>query len=471
MRLVDLLRLIADNLGRRKARVALTAIGVVIGTAAVVVLVSLGIGLQRNATEQLGGISDRRRSRPNPIRRRAHGRRSGGGCSPLRPGPTETMLITPKTLHDLAVGAAAVYLALPESGKVHVGQLGAHRQLASRNYLEPSTSRPGWGCVWRGTVVVGDGAADYYPRPRPGQTIPEPPDLLGQTVKMTLIKWTGEGEEVRKSLQVRVVGVLAETRDEPDWSIYMTLEDVTAFNQWATGGASQSRQVDGGVGRGRRRWWTCPRRSAMGYQAFSPMSYIQGISSFFLVLQVVFGGLGAIALLVAAIGIANTMAMAILERTREIGLMKAVGATNRDVLGVFLGEASGIGFLGGLGGTLLGWAGGQAINVVALAYLAGQAAESGGAPPPSVAVFTPLWLPIAALVFATLIGLLSGLYPALRAATLSPVDALKYECRVRTCSPQLAGRSVEGRHRAQIAPSAPTHSPDVPRHQGSRASP
>jgi len=167
--------------------------------------------------------------------------------------------------------------------------------------------------------------------------------------------------------------------------------------------------------------------TAMGYQAFTPMSFIQGISSFFVVLQVVFGGLGAIALLVAAIGIANTMAMAILERTREIGLMKAVGAANRDVLGVFLGEAAGIGFLGGLGGTLLGWAGGQALNVVALAYLAGQAAESGGSPPPSVAVFTPVWLPIAALVFATLIGLLSGLYPALRAATLSPVDALKYE--------------------------------------------
>jgi putative ABC transport system permease protein len=272
----------------------------------------------------------------------------------------------------------------------------------------------------------------YYTRPRPGQTIPEPPDLLGQTIKLTLIKYSQEGEQIQKSLQVRVVGVLAETRDEPDWSIFMPLDDVTAFNQWATGrridrnrdgyaqavvkAADVSKVID-----------LSEAITAMGYQAFTPMSFIQGISSFFVVLQVVFGGLGAIALLVAAIGIANTMAMAILERTREIGLMKAVGAANRDVLGVFLGEAAGIGFLGGLGGTLLGWAGGQALNVVALAYLAGQAAESGGSPPPSVAVFTPVWLPIAALVFATLIGLLSGLYPALRAATLSPVDALKYE--------------------------------------------
>jgi putative ABC transport system permease protein len=66
------------------------------------------------------------------------------------------------------------------------------------------------------------------------------------------------------------------------------------------------------------------------------------------------------------------------------------------------------------------------INVLALAYLAGQAAQQGGAPP-SLAVYTPAWLLIFALVFATLVGLISGLYPALRAATMVPVSALKYE--------------------------------------------
>jgi len=136
--------------------------------------------------------------------------------------------------------------------------------------------------------------------------------------------------------------------------------------------------------------------------------------------------MGAIALLVAAIGIANTMTMAILERTREIGLMKAVGANNRDVLAIFLGEAAGIGFLGGLGGVLISWALGQVLNVLVIAYMAGQAAQSGGMPMTS-AVATPLWLPLSALVFATLMGLVSGLYPALNAATLAPMMALKYE--------------------------------------------
>lgn len=165
---------------------------------------------------------------------------------------------------------------------------------------------------------------------------------------------------------------------------------------------------------------------ALGYMANTPQQFVQGINSFYLVLQIAFGGVGAISLLVAAIGIANTMAMAILERTREIGLMKAIGATNRDVLTIFLGEAAGIGFIGGLGGILLGWSLGQVINVVAMAYLAGQAVQSGG-PPPSIAVYTPVWLPLFTLIFSTFVGLVSGLYPALRAATLVPVTALKYE--------------------------------------------
>jgi putative ABC transport system permease protein len=164
----------------------------------------------------------------------------------------------------------------------------------------------------------------------------------------------------------------------------------------------------------------------MGYQASTAQSYVEGINSFYLVLQVIFGGVGAIALLVAAIGIANTMAMSILERTREIGLMKAIGATNRDVLSIFLGEAAGIGLIGGLGGILLGWSTGQVINVLALAYLAGQAAQTGGSLP-TVAVYTPNWLPLFALMFSVFIGLISGLYPALRAATMLPVTALKYE--------------------------------------------
>jgi putative ABC transport system permease protein len=426
----DLISLILDNLGRRKARVALTAVGVIIGTAAVVVLVSLAIGLQRNATQQLGGIGDLTQIQVMP--------NFGGG--PGGPAP-EQKLITEQTLSELAalpnVEAVIPRDYLQASAMIQYNRLESYVGLTGVGVHDLSVMglqpRSGSLVLKRGTAVVGAMISQnfYDPRPRPGQEPPQPPDLNDANLKLILMKYTQDGQEIRKSVPLRVVGVIAESRGEADYSIYVPLEDLTAFNEWAIG-RRVNRNRDGyaqavvKVNDVKNVLDVTDQITAMGYQAYTPQSFVQGINSFYVVLQVIFGGVGAIALLVAAIGIANTMAMAILERTREIGLMKAIGATNRDVLSVFLGEAAGIGFIGGVGGVLLGWSAGQVINVLAMAYLAGQASQTGGLPP-SVAVYTPLWLPVFALIFATFIGLISGLYPALRAATLIPVNALKYE--------------------------------------------
>jgi putative ABC transport system permease protein len=165
-----------------------------------------------------------------------------------------------------------------------------------------------------------------------------------------------------------------------------------------------------------------------GFAAYSARSVLQSVNMVFLIIQGVFGGIGAIALIVAAFGIANTMTMAIYERTREIGLMKAVGATNRDVMSIFLAEAGAIGLLGGLGGVLLGAGLGALIDLIAGTYLAAQAVQSGAAPSETISIIhTPLWLPVFALLFSALVGVVSGIYPAMRAVSLSPVAALKYE--------------------------------------------
>jgi putative ABC transport system permease protein len=440
MGLIDLISLILDNLGRRKARVALTAIGVIIGTAAVVVLVSLAIGLQRNATQQLYGIGDLTQIQVYPqYEEMGPVAYSGRGMSSS--GPQVQTLITGDTISQLA--------AIPGVVSVVPRDYIQGAAVLKHNRLETYTGVIGIGApdlsylgvdlqggeysLNPGTAVIGAQVPStfYNPQWRPGQETPTPPNLLGQTIKLELIKYDQEGNEIRKSVPLKIVGILSESKGESDYSIYMPLSDVTTFNQWILG-RRINRSRDGyqqlvvNVENVDQVLDISDQITQLGYQAYTPQSYVQGINSFFLILQVIFGGVGAIALLVAAIGIANTMAMAILERTREIGLMKAIGATNRDVLTIFLGEAAGIGFLGGLGGVLLGWSAGQVINVLALSYLAGQSAQQGG-PPPSMAVFTPLWLPIFALIFATLIGLISGLYPALRAATMVPVTALKYE--------------------------------------------
>jgi putative ABC transport system permease protein len=436
----DLLFLIVDNLSRRKARVALTAVGVVIGTAAVVILVSLAIGLQRNANEQLWGIGDLTQIQVWPT----YGDMGPmmGGPGPQTWPPPNSVLITDDAIEqfkaipnvvaviprDNFMGNGTVYYQKLETWPGMTG-LGGITDLAELG-LE---AEQGTLVMERGAVIVGTQVANqfYNPRPRPGEEPPSPPDLMDANLKLTMIKYTTDGQEVRKSIPIRVIGVIAPSQTEADWSWYMPIEDITAYNEWMTG-KRINRNKDGyqfvtvKVNDPESVIDVTDQLTEMGFQATSPTTYVQGINSFYMVLQVIFGGVGAIALLVAAIGIANTMTMAILERTREIGLMKAIGATNRDVLSVFLGEAAGIGFFGGLGGVIAGWSLGQIINVLAMAYLAAQSAETGS-PPPSIAVYTPTWLPVFSLIFATIIGLLSGLYPALRAATLVPVNALKYE--------------------------------------------
>jgi putative ABC transport system permease protein len=443
MKPLDLLRLIFGNLSRRKARVALTAIGVVIGTAAVVILVSLGIGLQRNANEQLYGIGDLKQIQVMP----SYGGEvvymggGGGGGGPGQKEPQQSSVLNNFALEDIRA-IPGVEAVIPRDGLMMGGMLKYQKLEGGGNiigidpkdlsYLDLEATE-GDTTLDRGEILVGVMVPNNFmdPRIRPGQEPPPPPQLYGQPLQLVVSKYDDQGNESRKNISLRVGGVLKETGGESDWSIYMPLDQVKALNEWSMNrrinyNKDGYNQVIVKVADAENVIDISKQITDMGFQAYTPQSFVQGINNFYKILQIVFGGVGAIALLVAAIGIANTMTMSILERTREIGLMKAVGATNRDVLAIFLGEAAGIGFLGGLGGIIIGWLAGQGLNVIAIVYLANQASQQGGMPP-SVAVYTPYWLPLFALIFSTIIGMISGLYPALRAATMIPVLALKYE--------------------------------------------
>lgn len=159
----------------------------------------------------------------------------------------------------------------------------------------------------------------------------------------------------------------------------------------------------------------------MGFTAFSILDASRGLRQFFAVLYAFLGIFGSLALMVASIGIVNTLVMAILERRREIGIMKAIGASDGDVKKLFFAEAGAMGILGGLVGVALGWAIGEVINLGTNVYLRRQSL------PPEHFWSVPWWLVGGAILFAFVVSMVSGLYPAGRAARLDPVQALRYE--------------------------------------------
>lgn len=448
MNLRELISLILLNLNQRKGRVFLTAIGVVIGSASIVVLVSLAQGLKQNANQQFGNINEMSQITVMPNWESVSVNLPSGGGVYIGDGGdyTEPDPITPDVLEEISTipGVKEVIprAYLMTSAIMKFGKLESYANILGIGTKDLSVlgypMLSGSSEIKKGSVIIGEEVLNnfYNPSMRPGQEMPPPPDLLDQTITLELVKWvsdgTGYGTEVKKSLRLKVVGIIESSHSESDYSVYMSLDQVQDINGWAMGRRINPNK-DGYelaivIAEDREQVLDIANQiNNMGFMANTPQEFIQGVNSFFVVLQVVFGGVGGVALLVAAIGIANTMTMAILERTREIGLMKAIGATNRDVLSIFLGEAAGIGFVGGVGGILLGILIGKGINILGSVYMAGQSSGGYSGLGSGISVVTPVWLILFAILFSTLIGLLSGLYPALRAASLVPVKALKYE--------------------------------------------
>ena len=441
MKLRELISLILLNLNRRKGRVMLTAIGVVIGTAAVVVLVSLAQGLKQSANAQFGNIAEMSQISVYPDWGSQYSQevtRTGEHTEP--PPITQAVIEDIRALPSVkaAIPRVGVYaMTIMKTGKLEswVNIIGIGIDDLSILGMEMAS---GTFELSRGTVIMGEEVLKSFYDPA-SQTVDEPPlvpDLQDQVVTLELTKWSeddsGNYFETKKALKFKVAGIIRSTRSESDYSVYMSLNDVLDINAWVNGRRFDPKK-DGFdtaivVADDRQNVLNIASQiNDMGFMAYTPQKFIEGVNNYFVVLQIIFGGVGGIALLVAAIGIANTMTMAILERTREIGLMKAIGATNQDVLSIFLGESASIGFIGGIGGVLLGLLLGELINIFGSVYMAGQDSGMMGGSSTGILATTPLWLILFALLFSTLIGLISGVYPAVQAASLVPVQALKNE--------------------------------------------
>ena len=155
----------------------------------------------------------------------------------------------------------------------------------------------------------------------------------------------------------------------------------------------------------------------MGYETYAASEWISSEMDQMNVIQAVLGGIGAVSLFVAAIGITNTMMMSIYERTKEIGIMKVIGCRIRDIQTLFLMEAGFIGFIGGVVGVGLSYGLSIVINNLVAQSDFGIDRISR----------IPLWLSLLSIVFAIGIGMLSGLFPSIRAMRLSPLAAIRSE--------------------------------------------
>jgi ABC-type antimicrobial peptide transport system permease subunit len=164
------------------------------------------------------------------------------------------------------------------------------------------------------------------------------------------------------------------------------------------------------------------RLTELGFGSFSIVDQLEQLRTVFLIMNSVLGLLGGISLLVASFGIANTMIMSILERTREIGIMKAIGAEDREIKLIFFVEAGVIGFVGGVLGALAAWGIDALANRLAYRFILKPQGAS------FVDFFAlPPYLWLGAILFAIVISILAALYPASRAARIDPVKALRHD--------------------------------------------
>ena len=162
-------------------------------------------------------------------------------------------------------------------------------------------------------------------------------------------------------------------------------------------------------------------KDEMGLNVFAITDQIKEVRRVFLILDGILGAIGTIALVVAGLGIVNTMIMSILERTREIGIMKAIGGSENQIKRIFFVEAGTIGFIGAIFGLMLGWI---------VTRIANQIANSQFLPAgePQVDFFYfPMWLILGSIAFSIILSLLAGMYPAIRAARIDPVKALRHD--------------------------------------------
>jgi putative ABC transport system permease protein len=481
VRAYDLIELAGRNLREAGLRNSLTTLGIGVGVASLVAMLSLGIGLQKLATRQLGrsGLFD-------TVVVTARGDSRGPRFSQATPVTGQAKPLDDAARHSFEqmANVAEVYPNFSAVGDLRLeGAQNASSHFSVVGTLPQSARNSEAFDDVQGTffsagdapeaIILSDFGRELLDLPREprGSDVKLTSDQAGQLLGKTLVlkyhrreagesaplagKTTKKGQRdpddvdsaddqqaqdmqsfnlVPKTLRLKIVGIVS---SEPNrgfrqgrtpvflpLALAESLDMVQAGELWSTLRPSDTKTYVAlivRVGKSKAVSQVEDEIRKQGFSTFSILDASKGITRFFTFLDLFLGIFGSLALAVASLGIVNTLVMAILERRREIGIMKALGASDGDVKRIFFFEAGSMGILGGALGAGLGWTIGRAINFATNIYLQRQDIR------PENFWVVPVWLVAAALGFSLFVSLFAGLYPASRAAKLDPVQALRHD--------------------------------------------
>ena len=451
MKFLDLLTMSINNLRRRKVRTALTVLGVVIGTASVVVMVSLGIGLNALMMEMYSSYGSM-----TAIEIYNYGNNGNNGTS------DNPLYLTDDTVKEFLriphVTSASPVLETNVILKQGVYETNTSINGVTREFMEQIPLGQGKLPDPKNTemeFIYGNAIVQWFQNSKTGKgywDTQELPDIDYMNKPMFVIFDTdayyqsrsggsGDGTPVKapKKYLIKTAGVVEGGIDDYNsyaYGVYTDIDQLKAqlkkiYKKNPIPGQPTNKKgkpysyfiynqayvyVDD-----MENVTTVQKAiTDMGFQANSQMEWIEQSQQTYNMIQLVLGGIGAISLFVAAIGIANTMMMSIYERTKEIGVIKVLGCDLRTIRNMFLLESGFIGFMGGVIGVAISYGIGFIMNhfLGIGQIMTGQAGNISR---------IPLWLAAAAVVFAIFVGMAAGFFPSLRAMHLSPLAAIRNE--------------------------------------------
>lgn len=453
MKTSDVLGMSIRNLWRRKLRTILTVLGVIIGACSIILMLSLGIAMDRNFEEQIGQM---------------------GNLTIITVQAGYSQDAKAPKLDDKAVESLAklqyverVIPSLQSNAYITYGKYRTNWEMSIYAADAEDMKALGYDVVQgrdmesgeKNVIILGGEIPRQFTKIGKRPNWNKPPEAIEinlETDKMQLeitqfdymsgkpLLENSDGEKIKapKPIELKVLGILSDTNYDVSHNAYVPR---AVFDQLVEQKKKYEKNLYGKEANNQDRYGMKLAKGTyqelkikvsdrnqvaavqeiikeQGYMAYSAMDWLTEMKKVSNGMQLALGGIGAISLLVAAIGIANTMMMSIYERTREIGIMKVIGAKISDIKKMFLVEAIMIGALGGTIGVIISYLVSLLVNTVG----GGIANVIGMYGATKVSVIPP-WLSLGAIVFSTVIGLISGYFPARRAMKLSALSAIKTE--------------------------------------------